>query len=359
GGDFYDFFFIDDDYFCFLVGDVSGKGVPAALFMAVTKTLLKSKTIAKSRITSEISPGGILSNINDDLSTDNPTSMFVTICLCIINLKTGVLHYSNGGHNPPYVIKSNGQLIKMDKRHGLVVGAMGGIEFKEDKIGLSLNDRVFLYTDGVTEALDKNDSLFSEGRLEKFLVSKKFESVDEVTLGAIDDVKKFEGGTGQADDITILSFEYLKKLKIDKKSWHLKIINNLSEIEGLINSFNEFAIQNKMSEKDMAQIDITLDDLSNNIISYGFEDKNTHDINFNGELSGNRLIINIDDEGKEFNLLNLEEPSTTQTVEEREIGGLGIHLVKSIMDEVKYKRSKGANKITIIKVVKFNSSENK
>ncbi|MEE8335019.1 MAG: ATP-binding protein, partial [Candidatus Neomarinimicrobiota bacterium] len=123
-------------------------------------------------------------------------------------------------------------------------------------------------------------------------------------------------------------------------------------------SFNEFALQNKISKKDMAQIDIALDDLSNNIISYGFDDKNTHDINFYGELSGIKLIIKIVDEGKEFNLLNLEKPDLTQTAEERNMGGLGIHLVKSIMDDVKYKRSKGSNKITILKRVEFSDVEN-
>lgn len=357
GGDFYDFFFIDNDHFCFLIGDVSGKGVPAALFMAVTKTLIKSKTLTKSRITTENSPSSILTYLNDDLSTDNKTSMFVTVFLCIINLKTGILRYSNAGHNPPFVIKSNGKLIKMDKRHGPVIGALGGIKYEEDKISLSPNDKVFLYTDGVTEALDKNDSLFSEDRLEKFLVSKKFESVDEVTLVAIEEVKKFEGETDQADDITILSFEYLNNSNIDRNIWHFKIVNSLSEIEGLINSFNEFAEQNKISKQDMSQFDIALDDLTNNIISYGYKDNRKHEINFSGELSGNKLKITIIDNGKHFDPFQLEKPDITQSAEEREIGGLGIHLVKSIMDEVQYKRLKNSNKITIYKRVDYRDND--
>jgi sigma-B regulation protein RsbU (phosphoserine phosphatase) len=199
GGDFYDFFFVNEDELCFSVGDVSGKGVPAALFMAVTKSMIKT------RASDDYSPASIVTRVNDALSADNPSSMFVTLWLGILNIKTSELRYTNAGHNPPYIKRQNGQLECMNKRHGPIIGAVEGVAFKEDRTRLSKGDLVLVFTDGVTEAMDTEDQLYSDERLVDFLNSRDFSSAEELVVNTLVSVEEYSVGAEQSDDITILS----------------------------------------------------------------------------------------------------------------------------------------------------------
>jgi sigma-B regulation protein RsbU (phosphoserine phosphatase) len=203
GGDFYDFFFIDEDWFSFCIGDVSGKGVPAALFMAVTKTLIKS------RAADDYSPVSIITRVNDELSQDNIEAMFVTIFIGILNTKTGELLYTNAGHNPPYLKRKDGSIKRFDQIHGPAVGAMSGLAYEESKICLSKEDIILLYTDGITEAMDRAQNFFSEERLADILSSLGDISAEDVVNYTVSEVKRFEDGTDQVDDITILSVQFL------------------------------------------------------------------------------------------------------------------------------------------------------
>ena len=199
GGDFYDFFFVDDNHLCFCVGDVSGKGVPAALFMAVTKALIKS------RAADDRSTGSVLTHVNDELSQDNPSSMFVTVFAAILNIATGEFTYTNAGHNPPYVKHPDGSIRALTERHGPIVGAMSGMAYGEDTTNLSSGDLVLLFTDGVTEAMDVGGNLYSDARLEELLQESQLETVEATVDTVLSSVKRFETGADQADDITILS----------------------------------------------------------------------------------------------------------------------------------------------------------
>ena len=199
GGDFYDFYFIDEERFCFCIGDVSGKGVPAALFMAVAKTLIKS------RAADDRSTASILTHVNDELSVDNFNCMFVTIFSGILNIRTGELLYTNAGHNPPYLKRRDGTLQPLDQRHGPVIGAVEGIVYAEGRDTMESGDLLLLYTDGVTEAMDIEDRLFSEKRLEQLLVSMDTDDADKVVDNTVVAVKVFAGEAEQADDITVLA----------------------------------------------------------------------------------------------------------------------------------------------------------
>lgn len=201
GGDFYDFFFIDEDHLCFAIGDVSGKGVPAALFMAVTKTLLKATAHGKSK------PDEVLAHLNDELCRDNTSCMFVTLFNAILNVRTGQLEYSNGGHNLPYRI-SNGRVQSLENTKGMVLGALEGASFDRNGVALQPGDSIVLYTDGVTEAMDERQNLFSEHRLEKFLTAVNRHSPEELTRGLVNEVRRFSAGTTQSDDITILVLKF-------------------------------------------------------------------------------------------------------------------------------------------------------
>jgi sigma-B regulation protein RsbU (phosphoserine phosphatase) len=202
GGDLYDFFFMDDDHFCFTVGDVSGKGVPAALFMAITKTLIKTKA------TQGLTADTILTRVNEDLSLDNPSVMFVTLFLGILNVRTGELDYCNGGHNPPYLIHTNGSLEPVETTNGMALGVMEDFKYTSKRIILEKGTTIFMYTDGVTEAMNEREELFSEERLEKELSVLKDKSTQEMIADIMERIRIFSKGVPQFDDITMMMFRF-------------------------------------------------------------------------------------------------------------------------------------------------------
>ncbi|HEY7534425.1 MAG TPA: PP2C family protein-serine/threonine phosphatase, partial [Thermodesulfobacteriota bacterium] len=204
GGDFYDFFFVDDDNLCFTIGDVSGKGVPASLFMAVTKTLIKAKS------SKDILPDEILTKVNEELCSENDFGMFVTIFCGVLNTRTGEVCYSNGGHNLPYVLHSHGGIEPLKNTGGMGLGVIEDTKFETKKITLHTGDLLFLYTDGVTEAMDTEGNLFSDGRLKKFLERANGLGAREIISGAINEINIFSSGAPQSDDITVLAIKYLQ-----------------------------------------------------------------------------------------------------------------------------------------------------
>jgi phosphoserine phosphatase RsbU/P len=203
GGDFYDFFFIDDNRLCFCIGDAAGKGVPSALFMAETKVLIRSRAKVDS------STASIITHINDELSQNNETTMFITLFIGILNVSNGELLFTNAGHNPPYLIRHGSQPELMDNRHGTVVGALENMVFKEDTLTLSKGDFIFLYTDGVTESKNQQSEFFTDQRLSELLAAQPYTSAEDMVKTVANEVKKHEDDSEQTDDITILAVQQL------------------------------------------------------------------------------------------------------------------------------------------------------
>jgi phosphoserine phosphatase RsbU/P len=207
GGDFYDFFFVDDNRLCFVIGDVSGKGIPASLFMAVAKTLIKTRALTG------LSPDQILGVVNNELSEDNPSAMFVTVFCGILNIHTGEIVYANGGHNPPYIVTSNGNVTPLAAEPGPIVGALEDITYRCYKSLLQPEDSIFLYTDGVSEAMDKSESFFTTTRLEEGLHCIAGKKIREAIREIVDRVVAFCNGAEQSDDITLMMIRYYGKSK--------------------------------------------------------------------------------------------------------------------------------------------------
>ena len=202
GGDFYDYYFVDEDRLAFVIGDVSGKGIPAAIYMAVSRTLLKA-------IAHQIAhPGEVLRKLNTMLIPESEEATFVTIFYAILNTRTGEVQYSNGGHNPPYLLKASGEVQQLASTDGFILGKISQLEFDTAKVKLEPGDTLFLYTDGVTEAMDKEANQYEEHRLEKFLGMRNGSTIEELIKGSFADVKKFVDGAPQADDITVLAVRY-------------------------------------------------------------------------------------------------------------------------------------------------------
>jgi Amt family ammonium transporter len=342
-GDFYDFYFIDDQRLCVCVGDVSGKGVPSALFMAVTKTLIKSRT------TDDLSTASILTHVNAELSSNNESCMFVTIFLGIINIRTGRLIYTNAGHNPSYVKSKEGSLRRLDALHGPVLGAVSEMVYDEGTTTLEPEDLLFMYTDGVTEEMNADSQLFSENRMADVLRSKATDSAESAVRDIVSAVKSFKGETEQSDDITVLALQFLANPAIDSTAvLQMSAKNDLSEIAIINATFGEFAKEHNLPVKIRRRMGLAFDDLLNNVISYAFRDEDEHEVEIRAELAGNRLTVTISDDGIPFNPLGIVAPDTSLSLEEREIGGLGIHLVRNMVDDISYQRRIDKNVLSVV-----------
>ncbi|RLB93454.1 MAG: hypothetical protein DRH26_03820 [Deltaproteobacteria bacterium] len=203
GGDFFDFFLISENRFCFIIGDVSGKGVPASLFMVIAKTLIKNEALRG------IPPEDIFFNVNNALCEDNDESMFVTGLVCIIDLKTGQVDFSNAGHNPPLLMdKKNKRCEYMKITPGFVLGGMSEFAYMKESVLMSPGDILFLYTDGVNEAMDPEGNEYTEARLKQVLSKNDTRDVNHIIESVSLDVKQFAKNADQSDDITMLVFKY-------------------------------------------------------------------------------------------------------------------------------------------------------
>lgn len=332
GGDFYDFFFIDSNRFCFVIGDVVGKGVPAALFMAMTKTLIK--ITAKQTAC----PAEIMDKVNKEVCLDNSSCMFITIFCAIMDIKTGETWYTNAGHNPPLLITVGTKPEFLAGAKSTAIGLDGKAVYKKEKLILQPGDTICLYTDGVTEAFNEKDEQFGEERLVDLLFHRRKESVEGLVNGVLGKIKLFAGGLAQSDDVTLLALRYGFN-----REMVIIVKNDISQIQGLRDKWLKFARGNNLSEEIIQDVNLALEELVSNIIIHGFEDKNEHEITVRIGIKDEKLAVEISDDAKYFNPLDHPEPEIEKPIEERDIGGLGVHIVRNIMDELDYRREHGKN----------------
>lgn len=205
GGDFYDFFLVDDDHLAVVVADVSGKGVPAALFMVIAKTLIKNH--AQNRET----PAEVFTHTNAQLCEGNDAGLFVTAWMAVLEISTGKLTYVNAGHNPPLLRRAGGSYEWLRSRPGFVLAGMEGMRYRENEMELNPGDRLFLYTDGVTEATDANKELYGDDRLQAALDRQGNVPVRQLLTGIKESIDAFVGDAEQFDDITMLGLEYRER----------------------------------------------------------------------------------------------------------------------------------------------------
>ncbi|KAF1086206.1 Sensor histidine kinase YpdA [Sporotomaculum syntrophicum] len=341
GGDLYDFFLLDEDHLYFTIGDVSGKGVPASLFMAVTKTLIKAKADIN------LGPDEILYRVNNELCEDNDSGMFVTEFLGILTISTGEVIFSNGGHNTPYLLRKNGEVKALPKIPGMALGVMEDVKYVCASIKLSAGDSLVMYTDGVTEAMNPDGEFLGEQRLENIL--RQFDgktAKDEVNY-ILNNTRQFVNGASQSDDITIMVIKYLKQKQVE-----YRVKNKLEEIPILAADVEDFAAANNLPAQLNFQVNLCLDELLTNTISYGFPEGGEHEILVTIDLQEKMLVITIQDDGMAFNPLKQSKPDLSLGIDERAVGGLGIHLVRNLMDKIEYRREAGKNILVMEKQIK-------
>lgn len=348
GGDLYDFFYLDTDHLCIAIGDVAGKGVPASLFMMVTRTLLRAKAIAGTPINM------VIQSINHELCQDNPSQMFVTFFAGIVDLKTGEMEFCNAGHNYPYILGSREDIRQLKVRNGLPLGIFDSANYTSAKFTFKPSEILVLTTDGITDALNVANDFFGEAKLAASLTALTNKNTRTLTELLIGELKRFSSGAEQADDITILALQYKNvavEVPTSNQAVQLKLVNQITELDKIVIKIDELSEVWNIPLKIGMEINLVLEELFTNVVFYAFNDKEEHKITLDFKLIDvHQLQIRMEDDGKPFNLLEKKVADVfDKPIEERQIGGLGIHFVREMMNSVDYQRTGDKNIVILTK----------
>ena len=354
GGDFFDYFRIDDDNFGIAVADVSGKGVPAALFAVMASTTLRG-------IAPHVgSPGAILEDVNNFLEEHNDENLFITFFYGVLHEPTGRFTYANGGHNAPVIIDENGVNL-LDLTDGMVLGMFDGMVFEEAYFDLTPGSKMVLFTDGIPEAFNGAGEAYGDDRL--------LDKLKELpNRGAADDVKtivqsvdNFVGEAPQFDDITCVVLHYKgspetlepkPRQKMDEKEMQveLDLKCDLSEIGRIAEKVEELGESHDWPMNWIFNTNLALDELITNVINYAFaETTDGQEIKLTLTQTEGSLIVVLEDNGLEFDpFVEADQPDIEAELEDRAIGGLGVFFVKSLVDEATYEREGDRNIVTLV-----------
>ena len=336
GGDFYDFFLVDDDHLAMVMADVSGKGVPAALFMMISKTLIKSAA------QSGLSPKAVLEKVNNQLCENNDAEMFVTVWLGILEISTGKMKCANAGHEYPAIMRRGDDFQLFKDKHGLVLAGMEGARYREYELELNEGDRLFVYTDGVPEATNADTVLYGTDRMISALNKVRGGTCRDLLEALHRDVDTFVGAADQFDDITMLCIERRTAADGMKKIGIAPTLDKLPEATGF---FEDILSAANAPAKVIAQVNVAVDEIFSNIAHYSGATVAT----LGCSLADGRVTLRFSDNGRPYDPTGKPDPDTTLSAEERDIGGLGIFMVKKIMDEVTYEYTDGLNILTLVK----------
>ena len=342
GGDFYDFFFVDRDRIALVIADVSGKGIPAALFMMRAKTAIRGLAEAGRE------PAEILERANSILSEGNEAEMFVTVWLGIADLRTGQVKCANAGHEYPAVMRAGGGYELLKDRHGLALAAMDGMKYKEYTLQMNPGDRLFVYTDGVPEAIDSSMEQYGTERMLRALDAAGNGLLQAALTAVQADLAAYVGDRDQFDDITMLNFAYIGSGKAVDGTDTLTVearTENLDQVLAFIERNLEAA---DCPVKVQTQICVAAEEIFVNIASYAYA-PGTGDAVISMAAGNGTAEIEFRDRGVPFDPLAKADPDVTLAAEERQVGGLGIYMVKKSMDEVLYRYEDGENVLTLRK----------
>lgn len=379
GGDFYDFFFVDGDHLALVMADVSGKGIPAALFMMTGKTMIKD--LAESGL----APEEVFTQANAGLCEGNEAGMFITAWMGILTISTGVLNYVNAGHNPPLLKRADGSFEYVRSRAGFVLAGMEGTRYRPQQMTLEPGDILYLYTDGVTEATNGAKELYGEDRLKAVLDRNSGLKMEGLLGAVLTDVDHFVKDAPQFDDITMLGIHYLgggepqaenpgeaagtpepdavpgqeEPEKPDTapepkspmepgaapEMERLLLPADLSEMDHAAGFVERVLAAGGCGEKIRNQMQIAVDELFSNICRYS----GSSYAEIRCGVAAGRACLTFVDGGTPYDPLKRPEPDVTSAAEERPIGGLGIMIVKKSMDHMAYEYRDGKNILTLEK----------
>ena len=345
GGDFYDFYKLNENTVAFLVADVSGKGIPAAMFMMTAKTIIKD--LAESGLPVD----EIFTKANQKLCENNESGMFVTAWMGILDIPSGKLTFANAGHNPPLLKRADGTFEYLKTRAGFVLAGMEGVRYRVNELTLSAGDRVFLYTDGVTEATNIDKELYGDDRLLAFMNNHLDLDATKLLPNLKTDIDKFVDKAPQFDDITMLMFDYKGNkgdVLMESKIFPAKV-EALTDVLAFVEQILE---KYECAMKIQTAICVAIEEVFVNVAHYAYGEKQG-DVKFTITFDKQTRVITfrMADKGVAFDPLKKPDPDVTLSAENREIGGLGIFITKKTMDLVTYAYENGENILTMIKKI--------
>jgi len=341
GGDLYDFFIRDEKLF-FCIGDVAGKGVPASLVMAVTRTLFRTVSARESQ------PGHIMGRINKAIADDNESNMFVTLFLGVLDLPTGRLRYCNAGHDSPLLIGDSG-IGLLPCESNLPVGVVSDWKFQEQETMIDYKTAIFLYTDGLTEAENSHHEQFQDERVKA--TAQQSERTPEVLIGNMTQaVHQFVGNAEQSDDLTMLVIQYTKSQNNDIRLLRtITLPNDIETIPQLASFVEEVCEVVGIDPSTAMSINLAIEEAAVNVMSYAYPAGTRGNVNIEAKATNKQLKFTISDWGTPFDPTAKPAADITLSAEERPIGGLGIHLMRQTMDSINYERVDGKNVLTLRK----------
>lgn len=349
GGDLYDFF-ISNNKLYITVGDVSGKGVPASLVMAITCRLIRLIAAQTD------SPAQMATVLNDAIAPENETNMFVTMFIGVLNLEDGNFTYCNAGHNPPILALPDRGAAFHEVEPNVPIGILSGFEFTEQSLQLPDHAAFFLYTDGVNEAENKNSEQFGNKRMLSTVHRHCCESTRSIVCNVLDEVDDFAADTEQSDDITMLCLRYHKTFNgntTPMESKTLTISNKLEQLQQLPEFIENFCNQLPIPLSLILSLNLAVEEAMVNCVQYAYAEGTVGEISLNVSWDDvhHELSFVLKDAGAPFDPTAAPEPDTELGAEDRPIGGLGILLVRKIMDTVSYSRTDNQNVLTMCKKI--------
>ena len=381
GGDFYDFFLIDDRHIALVMADVSGKGIPAALFMMKSMIMLRNSAMSGN------SPKAVLEEVNNELCRNNQEKMFVTVWFGILDLDSGRLIAANGGHEYPIFRKPEGLFELIKDKHGFVLGGISGMRYTEYELQMDPGACLFVYTDGVPEATDKDQNFFGTERTVAALNRQPAETPQALLNNISMAVADFVQDASQFDDLTMMSVKYLGKperkpadteeqqnagpagsgssawqpgdvrtaegIDVVKPEMEIQVAPVIENIQTVTNFVIDDLKDRGCSAKIIRSISIVIDEIFGNIVKHGKRTENNPvTVRKEFETGPSSLVLTFEDDNAPFDPLAREDPNTALPAKKRVVGGLGIFMVKKSVDDIQYEYKDGKNILTIKKYLK-------
>ena len=343
GGDLFDFYFRDEKLF-FCIGDVAGKGVPASLFMAVTRAVFRTVSVRESM------PDRIMATMNKIIAEMNKNSMFVTLFVGVLDLPTGHLYYCNAGHDAPLLIGAGVGMLPCDSN--IPVGFRPSWKYTLQEAQVFTGTTIFLFTDGLTEAMDANQSQFQMERVTDVAsqaLAKQHLEPQQLISEMTEAVHQFVGNAEQSDDLTMMAIQYIRQQSDVKLRKSLVLSNDTQEVPRLNDFVAEVCEAVGLDSIVAMQVKLAIEEAVVNVMKYAYPQGTRGDVTIEAVSNDVRLKFTIIDSGKPFDPTVLPEVDTTLPAKERRIGGLGIHIVRQFMDSINYERSGNLNILAIRK----------
>ena len=341
GGDLYNYFVRYEKLF-FCVGDVSGKGIPSALIMAMTQALFRAVS------SHENNPAHIMKTINETACRNNKANMFATLFIGVLDLPSGRLRFCNAGHDTPIVMDANGVNL-LPVKANLPAGLFDDFEYEIEETVIRKGTTLFLYTDGLTEARNTSRKQFGLQRVMDALNQRRDDTPEEIITFMTEQVQAFAGEEEQSDDLTMLAIRYAPQTEDFTSHGELTLKNDVGEVKHLHAFLKTLADELHLDTSMTRNIRLAVEEAVVNVMDYAYPAGKEGNVNIKALSNRDSLKIVITDTGAAFNPTEAAQADTSLSAEDRPIGGLGILLVRELMDSINYERSDGQNILTLIK----------